>query len=603
MSENTVATNTVGNAPGMGLNAGAPTHAPKEGFERVIHGLREKFLRPAPLEGLADVLFTMGARQQRVFGIGALALSEERTYELLRAHTVRPAKDFPRDVDVNRAVVVGIRSIGRPFITPCAAATPCATEDFGYVLLDEETHRELQRVLAEARAEQRLAAEVAVRFFETLGEADLADVVATVKHGIDHIDPVIIYTHQATFTNFATFNNLLGRMSEPMEGLMLDDLAASRPHTLSVEAKEFLYCFYVLKLGGFRGEEFSGQQLTCTALDAYLAQKLRDLRSLCGEDANAAQPQDLCERARLCKEYRAKLRVDYFVCRRINGLSFHKDELYIRRDAIELSPASVPSKVREYGLKAYGKDALAYSTIDAYFGDVVARIAERFAEPGPQELNLLEDLMRIVIESSIEESGSSIGMSRGFRDLQWMQRALQRGDVKAICDRPTTDYYCAVFVAPEARRAMMAVPGRYKRITTAIATRMTFNSWHYTPGHFAGPNMDGIRHFYHPPRMSDRAEWSDQHHTGHVQAGVRYSIRSPASLRLAGKKYYGMIDLRLMRDSEPYTDADVIRAKEYTAYLRAIMQAAADITLATGQAMPVQAFTKQWYAKRDAGEV
>jgi hypothetical protein len=73
--------------------------------------------------------------------------------------------------------------------------------------------------------------------------------------------------------------------------------------------------------------------------------------------------------------------------------------------------------------------------------------------------------------------------------------------------------------------------------------------------------------------MADIADDSDQHHTGHVHATVRYSIRSPLPLRIGRDVRPGFIDLRLMRQSgDPYSQGDLITAIAYTEALQFLYQ-------------------------------
>jgi hypothetical protein len=187
-------------------------------------------------------------------------------------------------------------------------------------------------------------------------------------------------------------------------------------------------------------------------------------------------------------------------------------------------------------------------------------------------------------------------MTRGLRNLQMFSDALAQARYADICAWPSTDYFCGVFPSALLLERLAATPDTLVKILYACSGRMQFNSWHYMPGHCPRDAVPADRHFYAPPRMPDIAVWSDQHHPGHVHAGVRHSIRSPAPITLDGVGYPGMIDLRLFRQRGPeYTERELGITLAYTEVLRAFSQAMADYTARTGTALCIGAFGKEWF--------
>jgi hypothetical protein len=210
----------------------------------------------------------------------------------------------------------------------------------------------------------------------------------------------------------------------------------------------------------------------------------------------------------------------------------------------------------------------------------------------------IELLLRKIVLSSTEALSSDVGMTRGLRNLRRWQVAVDEKRFSDICQWPTTDYFCGVFPSAAMRQRFKAHRDLLVRILNACSVRMQFNSWHYMPGHFPKHSVPPGRHFYYPPRMPDTAIWSDQHHVGHVKAGVRFSIRSPAPLEYRQQIYHGMIDLRLYRAAGPgYTREELMKAIKYTEYLRAVYQAIADIAAAVDREIVIESFTKQWYER------
>src|SRR5690606_23888043 len=76
---------------------------------------------------------------------------------------------------------------------------------------------------------------------------------------------------------------------------------------------------------------------------------------------------------------------------------------------------------------------------------------------------------------------------------------------------------------------------------------MRYNGWHYLPHSSGMHHRAAERDWFFAPTMSDVTDWSGQHHTGHVALGVRYAIRVPCGIELAGANRPGVHDFRLMR--------------------------------------------------------
>jgi hypothetical protein len=132
----------------------------------------------------------------------------------------------------------------------------------------------------------------------------------------------------------------------------------------------------------------------------------------------------------------------------------------------------------------------------------------------------------------------------------------------------------------------------------AISARMRFNSWHYAPSYFDIADIPAGRGWFTAPRMADIADDSDQHHTGHVQAVVRYSIRSPLPLRVGQEVLPGFIDLRLMRQSgEPYGRDDLVTAIAYTEVLQFLYQHLMNHILEQNAGFVFSFGDKKWFDK------
>ena len=550
-----------------------------EGFESILIDLKASMIKPISLAALSDAVFTLGARQSWQFGYNSLSAQERKLYAAFSHETVLPIAD-DEALDEGHRLYVSVKDYGKPVI----GLAPALQDGLilGYIPLDParkaraEITVSLSQALAAAETKEANAVFARLQRVRASSQEIADDFIRIAKHGIDHIDPVLIYVHDQVFTNFGTHNNLLGKNSSPRAGMLLDDLMAGHEGELSSEARMFLVCFYYIKRAGLRGEEFNGQQLSLSALTAYLNKKITELASIAGAGP-VELPSSLEGLADLCKALKLAVRKTHFTYRKINGLCFFKSEHHALRSTVNMTPTGLPRQLHEPVSRIFDIHPADHATVDDYFGALVAKVCGLHDLEGGIAMPYIEQLLELVVKSCMDEVGADIGMSRGFRDWRFLQTKLAEGNTKAITDASTQDYFCAVFLSDQTLKALGGMPGMATKVMKAIAQRMSFNSWHYMPGHFAGPNDDGDRHFYFPPRMSDTAVWSDQHHAGHVMARVRYSIRSPASLYIGGRKMPGIIDIRLMKsEGSPFTDSELMRVREYTAHIRALHQALAN---------------------------
>jgi hypothetical protein len=421
---------------------------------------------------------------------------------------------------------------------------------------------------------------------------NISECLGEVYHAIDHIDPVLIYTENETFTNYANFNNLLSKGGKLTPGYLLADLMEKDILDWNVEETLFVYSAIVLTKAGIRLEEFNGKQLTPKTVKAILKKRLTEY----GYSIENMEQISALELAKVVTSQKALIKNQNFIYRRVNALTFHKIENFANRSLVSTSLKNLPFTIKQRFLFDYSIDAVNYDDIDSYFFDVVASAYEKDQAQSDKPLSNIECVIKSIIDESVEELNSDIGMSRGFRDLKLWADCFKKKSYKELCDFPVTNYFCAVFESLETKQYFDENPGLSFRVKYAIAGRMMFNSWHYTPGHCPKESVPEDRHFYFPPKMSDTAVWSDQHHNGHQLAKVRFSIRSPAGLFINGKKQHGMIDLRLMRmNGKPYTESELFRSREYTAYLRATYQAILDLSEKNNTHITVNAFTKEWY--------
>ncbi|GDX80652.1 hypothetical protein LBMAG42_24630 [Deltaproteobacteria bacterium] len=436
-------------------------------------------------------------------------------------------------------------------------------------------------------------------WFAALSAEELRKVVTEAADAVDHTDPVLLYLEADTFTNFDRFNNLMPKSGAPPDPQhllgRLAGLAASVLATTELGANErrLLFAFFLLRRAGLSPEERNGQQLSPWALSAFFSRKHRQYLEHGGN--TPGWPDGLVAQADALGAQKAALRQSHTVYRWINGVTFRKEERWRPRDAGAGAAAKLPAGILKFGEARFGLRADAFGDHDEYFLELVRRIA-RIGEPSPRS-EALGALLETVVRAAMDRLPSHLGMTRGMRDLRHLQDALEEGRYADVCAAPITDGYCAVF----ANEGSLGFCGREPpaKLLSAVSRRMQFNHWHYTPGHFAADVLPSRRHFYYPPRMSDVAEWSDSQHPGHVFARVRHAMRSSAGLRIAGRTWPGLVDIRLMRSvGQPYTDADLRELDGFTELIRSIAQAVLSLKEHGMCAPTVTGFDRADYERR-----
>lgn len=557
-----------------------------QGFTELLHDAILSAQRCSTLKAAVDTIATLGRRVDIGDAYNCFTRVEKAIIEAQADTPVFPFLDGILDLSRD-AVYLGVSKYGRTRIFT-GRTRPGDVIVFAKTVLAAE--------LLEWEDPDLIGNEALVaQFYDTYTREDVPELLDCAFHAIDHIDPVILYVHYDTYTNHENFNNLLGKGGKRSADFLLTELATRDLESWTQNERTLIASIWLLSKSMTRVEEFNGQQLTLVIVEEFLREKYRRLLACLD-----AEPED-CELLELPErigEARRKIRPKYFAYRLINGLTLNKHEHYALRSVVDLSLSRVPEPVAGYIESEHGVRRSDHASIDGYFGAVVENL-DPDGEADARGLTPLERLLEKLVTAAIAETSSDIGMSRGVRDwLQWRNLFAEQR-YEEICRLPLSSYFCAVFASDGARRALLDQErGTYQKILSAIAGRMTFNSWHYTPGHCPLGEVPKDRHFYTPPAMSDTADWSDKHHQGHVFAQVRYSIRSPGGLFVNDVKQRGLFDIRLMRMwGRPYTLQELFRCREFTAYVRAIHQAALGASVATRRPHVIRSFTKDWYKR------
>lgn len=561
-------------------------------FERLLRDAGRRALSARTLAEQIETLVGFDGRLPVRFGIDSLTTWQTALYERLGARAgaveVQDRAALPAE-----AIVLGVRSgYGRIVLAPLEWVTD---DDilFGYFLLSPEE----RRIVEERRQElelthRRFDAELDAFFAD---EAAAAAALSTIASAIDRIDPVLLYIRDETFTNIPSYNNLLKGRGGKDGDYLCDELAQRPPSSWPWEAKSFVFCMHLLQSAGFRGEEFNGRQLTPFHVSKFFDEAIERFASVLPNRERPGRESPAATKARFLSAARAEIAKSHTFYRHVNGISLLKLQDFYASDEVKpLALGELASPVTRYLAQFTPVDA-ERSLAEVFRRFIAATVDEPLADSSLRA-HPIEVLLLRMVSAATEELHSDVGMSRCLRQLGNLARVHDQDLVEEANGWPQSEYFCAV--APS-RSMVERMKGRDKQladILKAISARMRYNSWHYIPGHFPLDRKDPDRHFYLPPAMSDTAEWSDQHHRGHIAAGVRYSIRSPGPLTYRGKRYTGFYDLRLMRCAgQPYTLAELKAANRHSMTLGLFFQALLDVIVEKASPFRVTAFANQWF--------
>jgi hypothetical protein len=568
---------------------------PAVGFANLLEEMVRAICKTDTLAQVVRNVLTLKKRQPCSIAVRALTARQSALLDLMGE--VIP-QWTPAPVSDTQGTIwhIGVWNYGRILLTDTVPESHEYTA-FAWLVVPDEISFQIEARVREAEAENAKYEQELEVFLAGVTEAQKREIVESVRDGIDHMDPVLIYADDNTFTNFGPYNNLLRK-----PGALLDRLADTPIADWLSDEKRFVGCFSWIRQAGMRGEEFNGLQLTPRTVHEHFDSCFQRYSQILGAQVLGAQtgewPESLAGKAKRLLGMRQEISRDYVTCRWVNGLTFYKAERFVRRSVLTQSLNDLPLDLVEYIENTYGLRMRSFSSLDELFRACVE--AADGVEPDVEKplMDGTERLLERITMSAIEAIHSDIGMTRGIRDVRRWQQKLDEQQFVEIGEWPTTDYFCGVFPSAGMRRKMPD-PGRLAKVLTACSVRMQYNSWHYIPGHFSKELAP--HHYYFPPRMADTAIWSDQHHAGHVMAAVRFSIRSPAPLKYRDRTYFGMVDLRLFRASGAhFTRRDLCAAMKYTEYLRAVYQAITDMAASGERQIVIRAFDKAWFERYSA---
>lgn len=584
---------------------------PDAGFPGLLKRTWLRAGEAGDLRSAVEVLLTLDGHVPADVQLRALSTQEEAALTALCGLTWRDQDSIPvaYDAEDDKTVFlgeIGLSTSGR-IVLRVPSQGPLDHDDLvGGVRRVPWSRRTLRAYQQEMdRAAARLARSVADcrRWLDAQGPEGRDELLEQAKEAALRTAPFVLYQERKQYTNFRDHNNLTGKTLWPghpdcalssLQGLPLD--------LWSDNDAQLLVCLTLLiRSAGFgRVEEANGTQLTVDHV-AYMLERVRRAYNGIpgGEEVSPAASHsiealhDLADALRTRRQDAGRSAQLY---REIHGALMHK----IERVA---APPADAARAREEAVCARLRARLPLSgaTLDELAADVAGSPAWLAAPHGDFGTGL-ESLVYETVAATTEAFEADFAMSRGMRSLPDLVAALREERWADVCDWEITRFFCCVVPHPEARRHFGDSLAALADTAWAMSSRMQYNSWHFIAGNLPRvPEVVDRDHFV-PPTIPDVAFYSDQHHHGHVNNKVRFSIRSPHAVEVDGRRFNGFMDMRLLRcEGTPFDEQDLLAAHRVSSFIARATGLAAAMAADGDERIEVTAFDSPWHWSTIAG--
>ena len=562
-----------------------------DGFPALVRAVMEECRVKRTVADAAHHAASLGDRTPINIGLQALTSAESH---LLEVAVQQQAELIPPSTGDTLALTL----TGRLRLVPDGAEVPAADYQLGSMRWPNGRPTALtEELISLSRSEEAEDQELKA-WLSTLPRAEVDAMIEEVRFCLLHMAPVLLYVGNRHYTNLGKPSNLIGKsLKADSPHCALNGLERTPVEDWNATDACFLVCVHALSSSGpaVRVEEFNGVQLRPDRLESFLLSKLTDYDAEIPSTEEMAPAERLHVLAKSCALGRnSALSKGKRAYRVIRGLNLNKQE-HLTEEPVQL--AHVPPVVTETMAAHLGVGVPADF---AELREACAKAMPLLHTPGEEGFtSRFEQALHDVVLSGTEATNSDVGMSRGPRRISALSNAINQHSLAPL-DWGTNAFYCCVTPSSNFVRRFAEAPAELPQALRAIGARMRYNGWHYLPHSSGMHHRAAERDWFFAPTMSDVTDWSDQHHTGHVAHGVRYAIRVPFGIELAGANRPGVHDFRLMRawGGEPYTIADLRSAIAIGELLRVFYQAHADHLASGAPALDVVDFDNSWYQSR-----
>ncbi|MFD9339780.1 hypothetical protein ACFWBF_36185, partial [Streptomyces sp. NPDC060028] len=433
-------------------------------------------------------------------------------------------------------------------------------------------------------------------WLRSLGAQGRDEALEALKEAAQRTAPFMLYQEDRQYTNFRDGNTVTGKTLWPGHPDCFLSALQGLPLELWPDSDAVMVTCLTLLIrsaGYARIEEANGTQLSLEHVAYQLEQNRRHYNDVPGGEEVArpatASVADLDTLARALFERRKGVLADAQLYREIHGALVHK----IERVA---EPYGDEARAREAAVTARltARLPLAGADLDE-LGDALAAAPQWLAEPHGDFGTGLESLVYEAVAAATDAFDADFSMSRGLRSLPRLIEALRGESWAEIVDWGITEFFCCVVPRAEARTYFADSSARLADTAWAMSSRMQYNSWHFIAGNLPKTSEIEARDHFVPPTIPDIAFYSDQHHHGHVNNMVRFTVRSPHAVEVLDRKFNGFMDLRLLRcEGAPFTTQDMLAAHRTSEFIAKASSLAAGLA-AAGADIEVTSFDSQWH--------
>ena len=599
---------------------------PDAGFPGLLKRTWQRAVEAGDLRSAVEVLLTLDGHVPADVQLRALSATDEAALKVLTGLTWRTdAQGGPGEQGAQSGAVppyageagekpaflgeIGLAATGRIVLRVPSQAPLAQQKLVGGVLRVPWSQATLRAYHVETgRLAARLAESAADcrRWLAEQGPEGRDDLLEQAREAALRTAPFVLYQGDKQYTNFRDHNTLTGKTLWPGHpDCALSSLKGLPLEVWSDEDVQLLVCLTLLiRSAGFgRVEEANSTQLTLDHV-AYMLERIRtgyngvlggtEVPPAAGHQVAALDALAVALRERR-QQALSEARPEVQLYREIHGALMHK----IERVAKAPGPAA---RAREDAVCARLRERLPVGgeTLRE-LASAVAASPDWLAAPHGGFGTGLESLVYETVAATAEAFDTDFAMSRGMRSLPELIGALRGERWAEICDWDITRFFCCVVPQAQASRHFGGSLASLADAAWAMSSRMQYNSWHFVAGNLPRTSEVTARDHFVPPTIPDVAFYSDQHHHGHVNNKVRFSIRSPQAVEVDGRRFNGFLDLRLLRcEGTPFGEQDLLAAHRVSAFVARATSLAAALA-ADGAHIEVAAFDSAWHWATVAG--
>ncbi|MDT0612691.1 hypothetical protein [Streptomyces lancefieldiae] len=594
---------------------------PEAGFPGLLKRAWQRAGEAADLRSFVEVLLTLDGHVPADIQLRALTAAEEAALHALcglswgtaETDTAAPspaAEDIPDERpggdDTAFLGEIGLSTSGR-ILLRVPSQGPLKKDDLvggvRRVPWTSGTLRAYQQRIEAAEARLKETAADCRRWLDEQGPEGRDELLAQAREAALRNAPFVLYQQERQYTNFREANNLTGKTLWPGH----PDCVLSSLHGLPLDLwsdhdVQLIVCLTLLiRSAGFgRVEEANGTQLTVDHVAHMLERIRRGYNGVPGgtqvPPAAAHTVAALNDLAVALRSARAEAGRGAQLYREIHGALMHK----IERVAQE--PGERTRALEEAMVARLTERLPLTGTTLHELGEDLAAAPDLLATPLGGYGTGLEHLVHETVAAVTDVFEADFAMSRGMRSLPALIEALREERWPEICDWDITRFFCCVVPHPSAVRHFGGSAAALADAAWAMSSRMQYNSWHFIAGNLPRTDEVAARDHFVPPVIPDVAFYSDQHHHGHVNNKVRFSIRSPQAVEVDGRVFNGFIDLRLLRCAgTPFGEQDLLAVHRVSALVARATGLAATLA-AAGTPIEVTAFDSPWHWSTVAGD-